>query len=95
MPKASIMIPGSRKMRKVNAKFKIGNRKSNIAGLSLTTEQLLEKFDSTTRGRDRQKIAQILGRRGEDVYALSALQKRLDAEKAAEAEASAEVTEAA
>ncbi len=84
MPKGSIQIPGSRKMKTTKSKFKLGNRKSNTGGLGLTTEALLETFDKTERGRDKQKIKQILEGRGEDVYALSAMAKaaRADAEAA-------------
>lgn len=65
MPKAKVANErGSRKTRNAHSKFKLGGRKSNVSALSLSTDELLKKFDKPSRGRDKGKIQQVLHMRG-------------------------------
>lgn len=106
MPKTTKMIIGSRKMQRVKTKFKLGSRKNGTAGLGLTTETLLDKYENPQMNKDRQTISQILDRRGLNVKVLlterkariAAEEARIAAEEAAqteEVEETEEVKEAA
>lgn len=64
MPKGKIMDPASRKSTSVQRKFKLGGRKNTIGALSLNNDELLKRYESTSRGRDRNKIQQVLQARG-------------------------------
>jgi len=102
MPKTTVMIPGSRKSIRVKTKFKLGSRKNGTAGLGLTTEVLLDKYENPQMNKDKQTISQILDRRGLDVKVLLTERKAVQAaeeaarkaEEAAEAEKVEETEEA-
>ena len=65
MPKSRTRDRGTRKTTYFRAKFKIGGRKSSRSALRMTTEELLELLESNgTRGRDKNKIRQVLDMRG-------------------------------
>ncbi len=82
MPKTTKMIPGSRKSIRVKTKFKLGCRKNGTAGLGLTTEVLLDKYENPQMNKDKQTISQILDRRGLNVKVL--ITERFAARKAAD-----------
>jgi hypothetical protein len=51
--------------RSQRIRFKIGGRESTKSALTLTNDELLEAFAAkNTRGRDRNKIKQVLDLRG-------------------------------
>lgn len=64
MPKGKILIPDTRKMKTVKRKFKLGGRTSTTGARSLSTPELLKRFESPSRKRDRNKIQQVLQARG-------------------------------
>ena len=64
MPKGKMMIPGTRKSQTLKRKFKIGGRKNTTGAHTLNNDQLLAKFESPSRKRDRNKIQQVLQIRG-------------------------------
>ena len=64
MPKGKVQIGTSRKSRNVRRKFKLGGRKQAVSALALSTDELLKKFESPSRGRDKGKIQQVLNMRG-------------------------------
>ena len=67
MPKTRVVkkdrnIPGQG--RTIQVPFKIGGRKSVRSALRMTTQELKDLLESSsTRGRDRRKIQQVLDRR--------------------------------
>ena len=82
MPKGKVPIGQSRKMRSVQRKFKLGGRKQTVSALALSTDELLKKFESPSRARDKGKIQQVLNMRGIlDIPA--AIAERIPAEEAA------------
>ena len=48
-------------------KFKIGGRKSSKSALHMTSEELLNKFFSPSKSKDKQKIQQVLHMRGVEI----------------------------
>lgn len=64
MPKGKIMVPGTRKMETLKRKFKIGGRKNTNGAHTFNNADLLAKFESPSRKRDRNKIQQVLQARG-------------------------------
>jgi hypothetical protein len=67
---------------KITRKFKMGGRKSNLSGLSLSTDELIAKLE-TANGRTKQKIQAIFDIRGFNLAAH--LQAQADAVAATEA----------
>lgn len=92
MPKATLPMGAGKKPLKITRKFKLGGRKSNVSGLSLSTEALIAKLESVN-GRTRQKIHAIFDARGFNFAAY--LQAQADAKAAAEAAEAAEIAEQA
>ena len=68
MPKATLPQGAGKKPLKITRKFKLGGRKSNVSGLTLSTEALIAKMESVY-GRTRQKIHAIFDMRGFDLAA--------------------------
>ena len=64
MPKGKMMIPGTRKSQTLKRKFKIGGRKNTTGAHTLNNDELLKKFESPSRKRDRNVIQQVLQARG-------------------------------
>ena len=64
MPKGKEGIKGTRRMKTVQRKFKLGGRKNTIGAQALSTLELLKKFEHPSRKRDRNKIQQVLQARG-------------------------------
>ena len=82
MPKGKAQLGATRKTTNVRRKFKLGGRKQSISALALSTDELLKKFASPSRGRDKGKIQQVLNMRGIlDIPA--AIAERAPAEEAA------------
>ncbi len=76
MPKGKQAIGNTRKMRNVRTKFKLGNRKSTVSALSLTTDELLSKWETPSYKKDRQNIGRVLILRGiKDIPAAIAARK--------------------
>ena len=48
-------------------KFKLGGRKSSTSALALSDEELLKKFFSPSKSKDKQKIQQVLHMRGVEI----------------------------
>ncbi len=48
-------------------KFKLGNRKSSTSALRLSDEELLKRFFTQGKSKDRQKIQQVLQARGVEI----------------------------
>lgn len=48
-------------------KFKIGGRKSSKSALNMTSEELLNKFFSPGKNKDKQKMQQVLHMRGVEI----------------------------
>lgn len=48
-------------------KFKIGGRKSSTSALHLSDEELLKKFFSPGKSKDKQKIQQVLHMRSVEI----------------------------
>jgi hypothetical protein len=48
-------------------KFKLGGRKSSTSALHLTDAELLKKFFSPSKSKDKQKIQQVLHMRGVEI----------------------------
>jgi hypothetical protein len=82
MPKATLPQGAGKKPLKITRKFKMGGRKSNLSGLSLSTDGLIAKLESAN-GRTKQKIQAIFDMRGFNLAAH--LQAQADAVAAAEA----------
>lgn len=74
MPKGKIMIPGTRKSKTLKRKFKIGGRKNTNGAHTLNNADLLAKFESPSRKRDRNTIQQVLQARGVLVEGKSVLE---------------------
>ena len=64
MPKGKVMIPGTRRSQTLKRKFKIGGRKNTNGAHTMNTADLLAKFESPSRKRDRNTIQQVLQARG-------------------------------
>jgi len=64
MPKGKVMIPGTRKSATLKRKFKIGGRKNTNGAHTMNNDELLKKFESPSRKRDRNTIQQVLQARG-------------------------------
>ena len=76
MPKGKTAIGNTRKMRSVRTKFKLGNRKSTVSALSLSTDELLDKFETPSYKKDRKNIGRVLVMRGiKDIPAAIAARK--------------------
>jgi hypothetical protein len=82
MPKATLPQGAGNKPLKITRKFKMGGRKSNLSGLSLSTDELIAKLE-TANGRTKQKIQAIFDIRGFNLAAH--LQAQADAVAATEA----------
>ena len=64
MPKSRKLVAKGRPTISQHVKFKIGGRKSTTSALRVPTQELLDKYQSTTtRGRDKPRIQQALARR--------------------------------
>ena len=48
-------------------KFKLGNRKSSTSALHLSDDELLKRFFAHGKSKDKQKIQQVLHRRGVEI----------------------------
>ena len=48
-------------------KFKLGGRKSSTSALALSTDELLKKYFSPSKGKDKQKVMQVLHMRGVEI----------------------------
>ena len=62
MPKTRKAKPRGSVIQKADSlrfKFKLGGRKSPTSALSMSTKELLEKFDGA-KGKDKQKIMKVL-----------------------------------
>jgi len=83
MPKGKQPLKaGSRKMINARRKFKLGGRKNSVSALSLSTDELLQKYEKPSRNRDKGKIQQVLAMRGiKDISA--AIAERAPVEEAA------------
>ena len=57
-------------------KYKLGNRKSSTSAHTLSTEELLKKYDNPSLKKDKNKIAKVLHLRGV-VLGESALEEEL------------------
>lgn len=64
MPKGKLIVGDTRKMKIVQRKFKLGGRTNTVGALTLSTPELLKKFEEPLRKRDRNKIQQVLQARG-------------------------------
>jgi len=65
MPKGKVVIGGgSRKMKNIRRKFKLGGRSSTLSALSLSTNDLLDRLYTTSNGRDKRTMIQVLHQRG-------------------------------
>lgn len=70
-------MPKTRKVKRVGGsvaksdplrfKFKLGGRKSSKSALHMTSDELLKKFFSPGKSKDKQKIQQVLHMRGVEV----------------------------
>lgn len=69
-------MPKTRKQKKrgtvqkadpLTFKFKLGNRKSSTSALHLNDDELLKRFFAPGKSKDKQKIQQVLHRRGVEI----------------------------
>lgn len=63
MPKtrhAKVRGGSTHKADALTFKFKLGGRKSSTSALALSSDELLKRFFTLKKGKDRQKIQQVL-----------------------------------
>lgn len=63
MPKSKVLIEGSRKMRSIQCKFKIGGRQSVRGANNMSNLDLQKVIDNSDRGKDRQRARNELTKR--------------------------------
>ncbi len=63
MPKAKVTIEGSRILRTIQRKFKIGGRKSVRSALTMSNLDLQKVVDNSDRGKDRQRARNEMRKR--------------------------------